>query len=764
MEVTKGNGGNADPTRDEAAKKGADEVQAWLHARAESVRREEKYRKAASEAVKVYEAVDVSENSYNILYANTDTLSPALYSRVPRPQCERRFKDADPIGKAVAQTAQRSLEYLMDTNDEDYESFDELMKGAVTSALVPGRGLFRWKYDDTEASDGKVYKKLCGELVRWDRFHHGYAQSWKDVPWLGFDHFMTKDEVEDNFGKAIANKLDFTTEAPETEDEGGRNKRRASFGDDGVGKAKLCLVLEIWDKAKREVKFVSPGYLDGVLKRVPDPLGLTGFYPIARPLQLVRKISTLLPTPLYTFYEQQAKELNRVTQRINKIVTHMKVRGVYDGRIGELEKVFQLNDGEMTPAESMEGVDQAVRLEQSLWFMPLDKLVAALQQLYLQRSQVKQVIYELTGIADIMRGSSAASETLGAQEIKERWGGVRLKRMQREVARFACDNLRILAELTFGHFDEATLKAMTNLPYPTSDEKAKAQQLVQAAKLAQAQSMQQLPPQAAGPTAAPGAVPAPAQPPADPRIAALAPLLEMPSFGDILTIGKSDKLRTYRIDIETNSTVDLEMTEDKQDVKEMMMAFSQAIQGLAPLVQEGAMPFEAVKATILAIARKFRFGREVEDLLMQMKAPAGNGKDAEAKAKLAQMQAEHQLEVQKFQAETAMSGQKQQQELQQAQAELQIEREKMQAEIQLAREKAMAEIQLAREKAQADIAIAQQKAIADAELARNKATLEHQRAEKDGQRKAALDRQNADRDFALRERELAQKPRPSAGG
>jgi hypothetical protein len=43
------------------------------------------------------------------------------------------------------------------------------------------------------------------------------------------------------------------------------------------------------------------------------------------------------------------------------------------------------------------------------------------------------VIFQLTGIADIMRGSSQASETLGAQEIKQAWGTMRLKRMQKEV-------------------------------------------------------------------------------------------------------------------------------------------------------------------------------------------------------------------------------------------------------------------------------------------------------------------------------------------
>lgn len=725
MDVLKGGdsepkGRNADPTRDGAPPPGAADVSAWLQARQEAIHREKAYRKDAVRITKIYEAAQKDENSYNILYANTDTLSPALYSQPPRPLCKRRFKDADPIGKAVAQTCQRSLEYVADTNDEDYESFDELMKGAVTSALVPGRGVMRWKYDD-KTVNGKVYKKICAEMVPWDRYHYGYARTWLDVPWVGFDHFMTKDEVSENFSPAIAARLDFTQEQPDAEEDDSRAKRRSSFAEDGIGKAKLCLIFEVWDKAKREVRFYSPGYEEGALKKVADPLGLTGFFPMTRPLQLVRKITTLTPTPLYIFYEEQAKELNRVTQRINKIVSHMKVRGVYDGRITELEKLFSLNDGEMQPADSMESLDQATRLEQSLWFMPLDKLVAALQQLYLQRAQVKQVIYELTGIADIMRGSSAASETLGAQEIKERWGGVRLKRMQREVAKFARDNLRIAAELVFSHLDEATLKAMTNLPYPTSAEKAKAQQVVAAAQ--QAQPL-------------PGAPPSPP----DPRVAALSKLAEMPSFGDVLTIGKSDQLRGYRIDIETNSTVDLEMTEDKKDVAEMMGAMSQAMQGLTPLVVEGALPVEGAKAILLAMSRRFRFGEEVEEYLMQMGPPKGNGKEAETQAKAQEAQAKLQLEQQKAQQTAQLDREKFQAEMQRQAAELQMAQRKMEAELQMAREKMQADIQLAREKAAADVALAQQKAIADTKLANDKAVREDQRAERDGQRQRALDR------------------------
>jgi hypothetical protein len=55
--------------------------------------------------------------------------------------------------------------------------------------------------------------------------------------------------------------------------------------------------------------------------------------------------------------------------------------------------------------------------------MPIDGLAKIVLQLVEQREQVKQTIYEVTGISDIVRGASKADETATAQQIKGRWAG-----------------------------------------------------------------------------------------------------------------------------------------------------------------------------------------------------------------------------------------------------------------------------------------------------------------------------------------------------
>ena len=113
---------------------------------------------------------------------------------------------------------------------------------------------------------------------------------------------------------------------------------------------------------------------------------------------------------------------------------------------------------------------------------PVEKLIVVLRELYEAREQAKRVIYEITGISDIIRGSTVASETATAQQIKSQWGTLRLKRLQKEVQRYARDLLRMMLEIASKKFSEATFAQMTGLPFVTSEGRARAQSIVMAAQ------------------------------------------------------------------------------------------------------------------------------------------------------------------------------------------------------------------------------------------------------------------------------------------
>lgn len=656
---------------------GPGEVKRWQDELDEAWERERPFRKAAQNAVRIYEGDE--RTPFNILYSNVETMRPAVYSAVPRPAAMRRFRDKDPIARAVAETINRTLSYYLDTDSDEYTTFDTLMRVAVNDALVPGRGVTRFKYEgQIDPQAGTQYETVCGDEVPWDRFRHGFARTWKAVPWIAYHWFFTKEELIEEFFFTPEEQLELkptasAAQAATPDSDGDSLQAAASEGE------KKCIyfeVFEIWDKSRKEVVFILRGFADRPIRRMLDPLQLSGFFNCPEPLMFFRRVSGLLPQPLYAFYEAQAKELNELSVRITRVVKAIRARGFYDARLKGFEDLFEAEDLKLIPVDDLEALNDngIAGMDKHLWMMPNDKLVAVVQTLMAEREKAKQVIYEITGIADILRGSSVASETLGAQQIKEQWGRVRLRAMQQEVARYVVESLRIMAEIAASRLQPQTIIALTGQDLPTNASREQARQQVAMFQQQQAMAQQQ------------GFQP-PQPPPDAEQIMALAnaPV----TWDDVFAVLKNDKLRSYKIDIESNSTLDAEATGDVEQMAALMNGMAQFMSGAAPLVQGGALPMEAVKGMLGVVVRRYPFGDKLEEYLEQA-APAKQP-DPQEQADVAKAQAEikkAELDLQTVQLEAKA---KQQELAMQMELNRQLHTQKMaqaDAQIALARAKA----------------------------------------------------------------------------
>lgn len=663
-------------------------------------KREAQYRKDGQRIVEIYDGSKSEELPFNILYSNTETLLPAVYSAIPRPVVQRRFKDDDPLGKAAAQAGQRGLEFLIDTNVDGYEVFDDGMQAAALDGLLPGRAVTAVVYDtdlvEYEAEEGQESpppsmksELVCLDSKDWKKVYFGYAKKWSNVPWVAYESEIDRAEAVKLFGEDVAAKLTYSKDnAPQEKDD------TKSKDDQHQGERKTCRIYQVWDKdGGRKVRYLSDTYKDDFLKEEDDPLQLTGFFNCPKPLQFLKKNHSLTPTAVYVLYESQAKELNELTRRIKMIAKAIKARGIYDSELGDdLKKLMEADDNDLVPADKSSSLAAEKGLQNAIWFMPIQELITTVRELYGAREQCKQVIYEITGISDILRGSSKASETLGAQEIKTQWGTLRLKRAQKEIARYARDLLRLMLELAATKFSQETWAKMTGLPFLLD---TKFNELT---AVAQALSHEVQRVQATLPPPQPGAPPPP-MPPQVQQLQEIQQQLQAPKWSDVLAMLRDDLQRAYRIDIETNSTVEPEAAEDQKNISDIMMAMGQVLNGIGPLVAKGVLPFEAAQVMLLTVVRRFRFGSELEDTIkaMQPPKPDDDGKGAElqqAQQQLAQvqqqmqqMQASGQVKEQQFQAEKTLA--LKQQEL--AQREMQIK----QAEETLAQQQQVNEAKMA---------------------------------------------------------------------
>ena len=582
----------------------------WLDEIKDAKKREKDYRKDGCEIREIY--ANEKNTPFNVLYSNTETLMPALFSEVPRPVVIRRFKDEDPMGKAVSEAAQRILEYMIDRDIDDYDKYEEAMKSATLDGLLPGRGITSVKYESEDD-----WETACTDIRSWDKVLFGYAKKWTKMPWIAYEEFLDRKEATRLFGK-LASKLKYT----EGEEDDNEDYNKEENKDKGY--RKTTQIYQIWDKSDRKIKYISPQYKDDFLKVDDDPLGLTGFFNCPEPLQFVEKTNDLVPTALYKLYENQAGELNRIQGRLNRVIEAIKVRGVYNGALGEdLEQILKEPDNALVPTDKSALLNEG-GFDQNIWLLPLGELVGVAQQLMVARESCKQVIYEITGISDIVRGQSKASETLGAQKIKEAWGTMRVKRLQKEVQRYALELMRLMLDIAVNKFSEKSWAKMTMLPYSTTEQREQAQRIVEIARVSGQM----------GPTVEQAQM-----------------VLSKPYWGDILKILKDNYSRSYRIDIETNSTIDVEATEDKQLVGDFMNALGQFMNAAGPMMESGTMPFPAFKSMMLSIVKRYRFGREVEEELkaMQQPQPKANPQQEQAMKKFQQEQEKFVKDKQQFQ-------------------------------------------------------------------------------------------------------------------
>ena len=94
-------------------------------------------------------------NRYNIFFANTETLAPLVYSKLPSPNITRRYKDDDEASKIASEILERTISYFLEITKAD-TTFSKARK----DFLINGRGLVR-----VYMEDGEIIETEEGEEV-----------------------------------------------------------------------------------------------------------------------------------------------------------------------------------------------------------------------------------------------------------------------------------------------------------------------------------------------------------------------------------------------------------------------------------------------------------------------------------------------------------------------------------------------------------------------------------------------------------------------
>jgi hypothetical protein len=585
---------------------------------------------------------------FNILWSNVQTIQPAIFARLPRPDVSRRFRDNDPIGRVASMMLERALEFEI----EHYGDYKSAMNNAVLDRLLGGRGVAWVRYephivgeeagednmpDDglsvTEDSDEaetpeameienpeRIEYECCPvDYVHWRDFGHTIARTWEEVTAVWRRVYMSRPALVERFGEEMGYKIPLDTKPDDL--------KQSYKSDDGVYEA---VIYEIWDKETGKVLWISKS-LGKIVDERDDPLGLENFWPCPKPLYATLTTDSLEPIPDFTIYQDQARELDVLCDRIDGLINALKVRGVYDASASELQRLFSEGENNtMIPVNNWMAFAEKQGMKGAIDLVDLTPFASALMSCYQAMEQVKGQIYELMGIADIQRGQTDPSETLGAQIIKSNNAAGRLKTQQHAVVDFATSLLSIKAQIICNHFTDDTLIQISGAMQLSDTDK-------------------QLIPQA-------------------------------------IELLRNEAAKNFRIEVTSDSMIYQDEQQEKQDRMQFLAAVGGFFQQAVPLVQSqpelAPMAIEMLKFGVTA----FKAGKQLEGIIdetadkLRQQAKQAEGQPKPPTPEMQKMQMTMQLEQAKMQADQ-----------QKMQAQGQLEQQKMQMQMQL--EKAKQEYQ-----------------------------------------------------------------------
>lgn len=542
---------------------------------------------------------------YNILYANTETMLPVLYASPP--SAEVRARDSKVIAhRKAAEVIEEAINYYINDGDLHEAALD-----AVKDFLLAGLGQIRVCYkptvgtdeikmaDSMEEVESVLFEEIEFEYVHWKDFIFPECSCPEDLPWIAFRTHVTYEEAEELLGAEKAALLNYTVVKVNGK-ESKHNEKSA---------IKKAEIFEIWDKRNREQIFYSDTPHAKLLEINDDPLGLDEFFPTPNPLRSITTSDTMLPVPFFLQYQDQALELDEVNARISALVENMRRRGFYDAAIQELGNLSNMGDNTFWPVENWAEFAAKGGLQGAVSFEDITVYAQVLAILKERSDALLQEIYQIIGISDIMRAQTDPRETLGAQQMKGKYGTIRVSTNQRKVANFLRDVLSIAGEIIVNQFEPETIAIITNRPLKSDIQN-----------------------------------------------------------GEVKAVGVADLLQSLKakapsdvvIDIESDSTIIEDSEQDRAVAAEAIAALTE-FSGVAPtLTQSIGLP--ATGELLIGIIQKFKLGRDiqqqVQDHVAQIIAnpPQPQPSEAEitAQAEVQKKQMDTQLAMMELQVNAAL--------------------------------------------------------------------------------------------------------------
>lgn len=418
--------------------------------------------------------VDDVSTRLNLFNANITTLQSMLYGRMPKVEVDRRFADQDDdVARVAGQILQRILNTDIESAGEDYS---HVLRTSLGDRLIVGMGSARVKYDfqekktvvepqidpmtGQELAPGYEDIKITDEWVdsiymHWKDILWSPCRTYAEMRWRAYRSYLTRDELITRFGEELGKAVPLNSKGP-THDKNRDSVREKDVWDQAE-------VWEIWDKINKKVFWYVEGY-DRILDMKDDPLQLEGFYPEPPPMMANVTSSKYMPKSDYMMAQDLYVQIDILETRISLLTTACKVVGVYDKGNDGIQRVFMEGvENQLIPVDNWAAFAEKGGLKGVVDWVPIEQIATVIEILTKKQAELINQLYQVTGMADILRGASTIQASATEQAIKAKFASIRVQALQDDFARFASDLQRLKAEIIARHYQPYCILQQSNI-------------------------------------------------------------------------------------------------------------------------------------------------------------------------------------------------------------------------------------------------------------------------------------------------------------
>jgi hypothetical protein len=498
------------------------------------------------------------DQSLSLLWAQVQTEIPAIYQRRPQPQVSRRFKSKDVPARVASLMLERYLAV-----DLERDGIDGQAESMVRSYLLFGRAIV-WVDNEPvivadEGNERVVDMKAPITYLSPRDFLHSASPTWREVTWVARRHFFTRDKAEQTFADGMRRfgwtKEELSLDAQPTY---GSEEQKRAAGD----VFKRATIWEIWDSASGMVVFLSKS-LPVLVDVRSQPLKLESRFPVPEPAYGTLTDGSLIPVPDYCQWQSLSEEIDELSTRIRYLSEACRVGGAYDQSNPALANILKAtSENQLVPVENWKAFGEKGGLNGAISWLPVEEIATTLKIVSEQRDARLELLNQLSGFTDVMRGQGDPRTTATQDRIKSNYGSLRLQEKQSDFTRFMDRILRVKAEIIAELAPPEVLimvSSVSELPEVAREQDGAGQLLMAAVGLL-----------------------------------------------------KDDKLRDFRLEVQERSMAAIDESEERGEASEFVGAMGELIGKAA-----GAPPemLDMLGESALFVARRYRVGREMEGTL-----------------------------------------------------------------------------------------------------------------------------------------------------